>query len=272
VKLPADHAFLTIRPSLTLRCARRDGVRSRKADTSMDIKWRPRAELLIDGTLNPDFSQVALDVPQLAGNARLALSFPEKRPFFFESADLLRTPTDAIYTRSFTAPRWGLRATWRGQEIAGSSFAVDDRGGGLALLPGPYGTDAVDQPASQSLAARAKADRGAVQLGGLVVNRRYAGGAGDNTVVGPDIGWQFDSAWRLRAQWLHSQSTAFTDGRRVGGDRVYARLSRLSEDKEFDLTIDESSAGFRHDTGFVNQVGVRHLKAFASKGWHGLGR
>jgi len=56
VKLPADHAFLTIRPSLTLRCARRDGVRSRKADTSMDIKWRPRAELLIDGTLNPDFS------------------------------------------------------------------------------------------------------------------------------------------------------------------------------------------------------------------------
>ena len=31
------------------------------------------------------------------------------------------------------------------------------------------------------------------------------------------------------------------------------------------------SAGFRHDTGFVNQVGVRRLKAFASKGWHGLG-
>ena len=152
VELPVDHTFLTIRPSLTLRSTRQDGVRSRKADTSLDIKWRPRAEVLIDGTLNPDFSPVAPDVPQLAGNARFALSFPEKRPFFFESPDLLRSLTDAIYTRSFTAPRWALRATRRAQEIAGSSFTVDDRGGGVVLMPGPYGTDAVDQPASQSLA------------------------------------------------------------------------------------------------------------------------
>ena len=69
---------------------------------------------VVDATLNPDFSQVALDEPQLAGNTRFALSFPEKRPFFFESSDLLRSPTEALYTRSLTAPRWGLRSTWRG--------------------------------------------------------------------------------------------------------------------------------------------------------------
>ena len=32
--------------------------------------------------------------------------------------DLLRTPTDALYTRSFTQPRAGLRSTWRGPEWA----------------------------------------------------------------------------------------------------------------------------------------------------------
>jgi hypothetical protein len=74
VQLPAQHArFLTLRPSLTLR--RAEGARpaaARRAaaetDASLDVKWRPRAELVVDGTLNPDFSQVALDVPQLPAN------------------------------------------------------------------------------------------------------------------------------------------------------------------------------------------------------------
>ena len=116
VALPPDSQFLTLRPSLTLRTTREQDtglprqVRSELA-ASLDLKWRPRAELVVDATLNPDFSQVALDVPQLAGNSRFALFFPEKRPFFFESADLLKTPTDALYTRSFTAPRWGVRGT-----------------------------------------------------------------------------------------------------------------------------------------------------------------
>jgi hypothetical protein len=266
VELPAEHAFLTLRPGLTLRTESQDGVRRQHADASLDLKWRPRAELLVDATFNPDFSQVALDVPQLAGNTRFAFSFPEKRPFFFESADLLRSPTEAVYTRSFTAPRWGLRGTWRGQEAAGSSFVVDDRGGGFVLLPGPYGTGAVDQPASRSLTSRVRIDQGRWQLGGLAVSRRYADGLGENTVLGPDLGWQFDNAWRLRAQWLHSSTSAFTEARRVDGDRVYARFARLSEDNEFNLTLDDASAGFRHDTGFVNQAGVRHVAAFASQG------
>ena len=270
VELPQDHAFLTVRPSLTLRRETQNSVRKQKADASLDVKWRPRAELLIDATLNPDFSQVALDVPQLAGNTRFALSFPEKRPFFFESADLLRSPTDAFYTRSFTAPRWGLRGTWRGAELAGSSFIVDDRGGGLVLLPGPYGTDAVEQPASKSVAARIKNDRGELQLGGLLVSRRYSNSAGENTVVGPDLGWQIDAAWRVRAQWLRSQTNAFTDRQQISGDRVFAKIWRQTEDDEFNISLDDGSRGFRHDTGFVNQVGVRHIAAYAQHGWHGL--
>jgi len=270
VSLPEQHSFLTVRPSVTVRTQKDDAGRSNDIDASLDVKWRPRAELVIDGTLNPDFSQVALDVPQLAGNTRFALSFAEKRPFFYESADLLRSPTDAFYTRSFTAPRWGLRGTWRGPVWAGSSFVVDDRGGGFALLPGPYATDYVDQPASRTLAARLKSDQGALQFGGLLASRRYADGIGENTVVGPDIGWQIDEAWRMRAQLLHSQTSAFTDGRTVDGNRAYAKLWRLTDDSEMYLTVDEVGSGFRQDTGFVNQAGVRHVTAFANHGWHGL--
>ena len=281
--LPENHNFLSLRPSITARHSRvqdagQPASSRQDFDASLDVKWRPRAELVIDGTLNPDFSQVALDVPQLAGNSRFALFFPEKRPFFFESADLLRSPTDAFYTRSFTQPRWGLRSTWRGPAWAGSVFAVDDRGGGLVLLPGTYGTDAAEQPASRSLSARLRKDEGDLQWGGVLAARRYAGEHGENTVLGPDVAWQLNDTWRLRGQWLHSQTSAQADGagglRRaasIGGDRVFIKALRQSEHGESNISIDDIGAGFRHDGGFVNQVGVRKLVAFHNYGWQRLG-
>ena len=96
-------------------------------------------------------SQVALDVPQLSGNTEFALYLPEKRPFFFESSDLLHSPTEALYTRSFTAPRWGVRSTWRGSALAGTAFIIDDKGGGETLLPYAYGTNTALQPGSRTL-------------------------------------------------------------------------------------------------------------------------
>jgi hypothetical protein len=120
-------------PSVTLRRARTqeaDGpaVTETRLQPTLDLKWRPSPELVIDGTIKPDFSQVALDVPQLGGNSRYAIYYPEKRPFFFEATDVMRAPTDnALYTRTFTAPSWGLRATWRGVTQAGTAIAIDDR-------------------------------------------------------------------------------------------------------------------------------------------------
>ncbi|HLL19884.1 MAG TPA: DUF5916 domain-containing protein, partial [Rubrivivax sp.] len=215
VQLPERSQFLTVRPSVTLRSDRASagGVRSREQEleTSLDAKWRPHPSLLLDATLNPDFSQVELDVPQLRGNTRYALALVEKRPFFFESADLLKSPTEALYTRSVTQPKWGLRGTWRGAAWAGTAFAIDDRGGGQVLLPGPYGTDVADQPASRVMAARASTDDGRLALGALAVARNYQNERGNNLGAGPDVSWQIDDRWRLRAQWLGSQTTAHPD-------------------------------------------------------------
>jgi hypothetical protein len=116
IELPRQHDFLSVRPSVTARRTTDDEPgQPRHTATgvqgSLDVKWRASPELVIDGTLKPDFSQVALDVPQLSGNTDFALYLPEKRPFFFESSDLLHSPTEALYTRSFTAPRWGVRST-----------------------------------------------------------------------------------------------------------------------------------------------------------------
>jgi hypothetical protein len=281
VALPEDHAFLAVRPGLTARRID-DGPGPARDDTqaSLDVKWRPRAELVVDGTLNPDFSQVELDVPQLSGNSRFALFLSEKRPFFFESYDLLRMPTEALYTRSVTAPRGGLRATWRGTAWAGSAFALQDRGGGLVLLPGVYGTDAAEQPGSTLLALRARRDEGEGGFGLLAASRRYDDGRGGNDVIGPDIGLPLDALpggrWRLRGQWLHARTDARPDaegrlqrGTAVEGDLLRLKLQRQGEDGETVLTLDDVDEGFRHDSGFVNQAGVRRAELFHSHAWRG---
>ena len=226
---------------------------------------------MIDGTLKPDFSQVALDVPQLSGNTDFALYLPEKRPFFFESSDLLHSPTEALYTRSFTAPRWGVRSTWRGAALAGTAFIIDDKGGGETLLPYAYGTNTALQPGSRSLSARAHADlddAAKFELGGVLAARRYEDGRGDNTVLGPDVAWQITDAWRVRGQWLHSDTTAQPDpvsgmlvrGKDTAGDSLMLKASRYTDRMQLDFVDLDISPQFRHDTGFVNQVGVRDLE------------
>jgi hypothetical protein len=286
VTVPAAAQFLTIRPSVTLRQtsermgAGLPGRRDSAFESSLDVKWRPSAEWVIDGTLNPDFSQIALDVPQLSGNSRFALFLPEKRPFFFESADLLRSPTDALYTRSITQPRVGLRATLRSETWQGTALVASDKGGGNVLLPGTYGTDAVPQPASRVVAIRLRHAASAgdpVSWGGLLASRQYTEGRGANHVLGLDADARLPKGWRMRGQWLGSQTSALAqqgelrEGPAENGHRAYLFLQHLDSGSETSLTLDHISSNFRHDTGFVNQNGTLGYTAHHAWKWERLG-
>lgn len=285
VRLPDDHRFVTTRPSITLRQVdTRSGTgaqavvrRESHVEASLDVKWRPRAELVVDATIKPDFSQVALDVPQLSGNSAFALYLPEKRPFFFESADLLRSPTDAFYTRSITQPRSGLRTSWRSPTWQGTLLAVSDRGGGQVLIPGPYGTGAALQPGSSVVAGRVRHAGDPWAAGALFASRRYEGDAGSNQVIGGDVDVTLGAGWRVRTQALVSRTTAqqqgamLTRGATTDGRRVYAWLQRLVPDAESSLIFDRIDKDFRHDTGFVNQAGVQTIGLHHAWKWAPLG-
>src|SRR2546430_8372225 len=58
----------------------------------LDLKTVVRDAVTLDGTVNPDFSQVESDEPQVTINERFEVFFPEKRPFFIENAGYLQTP------------------------------------------------------------------------------------------------------------------------------------------------------------------------------------
>jgi len=288
---PARDAFVQVRPTLTLRRtderpyqAARDT--RNEARLSVDAKWRPRPELVFDATVNPDFSQVALDTPQLSRNTRFALFLTEKRPFFLESTDLLVSPTDALYTRAINDPRWGLRATWRGGRATGTALALRDKGGGVTPIPGAYGTGFALQPANDALKSRAEVHVGRLTLGGLAGGRRYQGESGadggDNLVGGLDAQWRVTENLRLKAQALASRTTAHgteqADGTQVlregaarRGGLAYLGLYWRTDRSDTDLSVLEVSDGFRNDVGFVSQAGIRKYLAKQSLQWFDLG-
>ena len=67
--------------------------------------------LVLDGTINPDFSTVESEQPQFTVNQRYAVYFPELRPFFLENANYFATPIDLVYTRNIVHPTYGVRMT-----------------------------------------------------------------------------------------------------------------------------------------------------------------
>src|SRR3954471_16256245 len=86
------------------------------------VRWGITNNLNLNGTANPDFSQVESDVPQFAFDPRNELFFQEKRPFFLDGIEQFSTPNDLIYTRRIIQPVAAAKVT-------GKAFGTD-----LAIL------------------------------------------------------------------------------------------------------------------------------------------
>lgn len=225
--------------------------RTTNNDIGFDLKWNPNAKLTIDGTLNPDFSQIEADVPQLAVNTRFALDQPEKRSFFLEGVDLLSTPLRAVYTRTIHSPAWGLRATGQAAGNAYTMLVAEDRGGGAVVVPGAYGSELqpMDAP-SRVFIGRLRRALGGSFLGAIASARETEGG-GHNRVLGPDFLWKLNPRDRVVGQVLVSD----TDGTTGHAGRVY--FSRDADRYDLWANVREISPGFRADNGFMPQSGVR---------------
>jgi Domain of unknown function (DUF5916) len=273
-------SLLLLRPELTLRATREraDGQprrRGHEASLGAELKWRPRADWVIDATLNPDFSQVELDAPQLAGNTRFALSVPEKRSFFLESTDVIDQPLAGFYSRSVTDPRYGLRATWRAPRADATALTLRDEGGGLLLRPGPFGTAVFAQDgASQASLLRARGHAGAWTGGVLLSERDHGEGRGRNRLAGADLTWSVSARDQLRARWLGSRTSAAFDAQGVpfearpaDGHWLELRWNRRSNDWIVNFDFDDLSPRFANDNGFVDQAGVRRVEVEVIRRW-----
>lgn len=247
--------------------------RSFDSDLGVDFKWSPSTRLTLDATLNPDFSQIESDVPQIEVNNRFALSFAEKRTFFLEGTDLLATPILAAYTRSITSPAWGMRATGNSGSNAYTFLVAEDRGGGSLILPGSQGSEFAPQD-FRSLAALGRLRRSfGDSFAGVMVSARETEGGGHNRLIGPDFHWKRNATDRVFGQFLVS-STENPDRRELSqqfdGSASNGHAYRLvfaRDAKRYDLWLATTgySPEFRAENGFVVQNDFRRISL-----WNGL--
>ena len=123
---------LDLNPAVT---ARADGARDSDAwsydagapELSGNVRWGVTPNLTLNGTVNPDFSQVESDASQVQYDPRNAVFFPEKRPFFLDGLEQFSTPNRLIYTRRIVAPVSAAKLTGT---LSGTSLgllsAIDD--------------------------------------------------------------------------------------------------------------------------------------------------
>lgn len=276
VEAVRDRGFVELRPELTVRSERAitpDGrARGSQAELGLEINARPRADWVFNATLNPDFSQVEIDEPLSQGAGNIALSLPEKRGFFLESADVLGLPLPAFYSRTVNDPEYGVRATWRAAHADATAMSLRDEPGGLVLRGQPYATLEYAQTRrtmASLVRARWHGDGEGLLLGAMASQRDYHR-FGTNDVVGVDAQWRREGDDGVQRQLsgiaMVSRTTsgfdaddqpAKVDGR--SGGYLWGKYLHKSARWWHEVQVEAIAPGFVNDNGFVPQAGVARI-------------
>ena len=276
-----DAQHLRIRAEGTARTLDEGGGnRENTMNLGLELQWRPRADWVIDGIYKPDFSQIELDTPQLAGNTRFALFQNEKRNFFLESSDVVgQVPPDnmgvargllAFYSRAVADPVWGVRATYRGNHSEGTALVLRDSGGGTVLRPDAFSTSslAVNQ-ASTVVFARHRSQVGEKSSVAGIVSLRDWGPGIATQVAGMDGQISVNEKNQIRGHVLMSndstelpkpddvQNTLLRKGPNKSGTATWLSWRHRGEDWGWAAHWEHISPRFVNDNGFVPQAGIQ---------------
>ena len=188
-----------------------------KPDVGIDGKFILQDSFVLDATVNPDFSQIESDEPQITVNQRFEVFFPEKRPFFLENSNFFTTPINLVFTRRIAHPEFGLRLTGKTGPWAVGVLASDDRAPGEVLPPSdPHS----GEHATFTIARVSRDILDQSTIGAIFTDREFGGGY--NRVGGIDANIKINQNWRLQgagggqfdsqSRWLATGGTGLQSG------------------------------------------------------------
>lgn len=222
----------------------------------LDAKMVLRDAVTLDVALNPDFSQVESDEPQVTVNQRFEVFFPEKRPFFIENAAFFTTPQSLFFSRRVADPRIGLRLTGKVGKWAVAGLAADDRAQGQrAASDDPL----FDKRAGIGVLRVQREFAGQSSIGAMVTSRDI--GATSNRVASIDTRLKLGKNWTGTAQAMASD-TREADGRRLSAPAYHASLLHQGRHLFSAVRYDDFSPDFRAQLGFIPRVDLREFTQF----------
>jgi hypothetical protein len=217
----------------------------------LDAKMVIKDAFTLDVALNPDFSQVESDEPQVTINQRFEVSFPEKRPFFIENANYFSTGEQLFFSRRIADPQFGARLTGKVGRWAIGALVMDDEAPGQRVDAGRPGHD------DRAWAAVARVSRefgGQNSVGVMLTSRDF--GPSSNRVASADARFQVGDNVTVSGQAITSETTSL-DGKKRTGQAYVASVEYDSRTLNIDTSYTDRSPGFRTELGFVPRVDMR---------------
>jgi hypothetical protein len=230
--------------------------------TGMDAKFILRSSLVLDTTLNPDFSQVGINDPATP-NQRFPPFFPEVRPFFIENSSYFMTPISLYYTNKIITPQYGARLTGKLGPWAMGVLGVDDRSPGRAVP----NSDPEANTRARFYIGRLNRDIGTHSNAGFIyADREYLGSF--NRAGGFDYRARVRSRWTFTGQAITSetrnisnstQGQTYCENRALAcsGQAWFQQVHYSDLHRNWWLAYNDTSAGFVTDTGFFVRPDLR---------------
>jgi Domain of unknown function (DUF5916) len=221
-----------------------------------NVRWGLTSNLTMNGTINPDFSQVEADAGQFVFDPRQALYFQEKRPFFLEGLEQFATPSQLIYTRRIVEPVVAAKLTGKVSDTTVALLSAVD--GQATSLSG------IDYPLANAL--RVQRDLGAESKVALVYTDRLDHDY-SNHVIGADSQIALGGLYSLQLQAAASRTRQSDSS--LNGPLWQASLSRNGRTFGFKYLVSGISDDFRDATGFIARAGIAVGRLQHRLTWYG---
>ena len=281
--------------------------RDNNTEPSLDVRWGITPDILLNATINPDFSTVETDSARLNINNNFALFYEEKRPFFLDNADYFDSNYNLVYTRNINAPNYGAKLTGRQGDHSLGLFLTDDSTTNI-LIPGNRSSAIAEidgESKATALRYRYNYDEN-ITLGWISTMRTAKDYS--NIVHGIDARARLSTYDVIKFQSLYSDTEYPADlfeqfcdaddpsdcttpeetedcNREDGcdynekvlrtlkdepfkGDAFRAGYYHTSSDWHFKASIDKQNSGFRGDLGFIPRVDQSKVVIGGHRKWY----
>ena len=238
----------------------------------LDSKFVFHDSLVLDTTINPDFSQIESDQPQNTINQRFEVYFPEKRPFFLENSNFFEAPLIAVglqdrmvFTRNIVNPSFGVRLTGKQGPWNLGFFVADDRSPGELVPP----TDPLYGKRAYFGIGRVTHDIGEhSSIGVMFTDREFVNDT--NRVGGFDGDWYINKNWSATYRGYMS-STQNTSGNHFG---LFNEAVLIGSGLRFTWSLQylDITPQFIEEAGFIPRVDQRAINQYGHFYWRTEGQ
>jgi len=247
-----------------------------EVEPGLDVRWGITQDIVLNATINPDFSQVEADAGQLDVNNTYALFYPEKRPFFLDGASYFDTSNfNFVHTRNIADPDLGVKLTGKTDDHSYGVMVANDDNTSF-LMPGNQGSSIASlEQESEVAIARYKLDVGERNNVGVLMTHRQADDY-NNTLLSIDGTYWLSQKDNIRYQVARSQSDNPTkivedfDVDKEQEDNAFS-VNYSHTTRDYNLVAGYTNIGedFRADLGFQSRANIERVVLGGRRNYYG---